>query len=250
MAYPTNFNYTPLGKSNEKGDLQRPYTIKSLALKITSFVVILLPYVYILYLKTQPHQKCGLNTDILFGEIPFNDTVIENDDVFLHTDPFVEGKKWVMNPPWDEMYLGSWIALTPSPGQVPAREIQSGMRMRSVAADPSEWEEESRGFGVAMVIKHTLIEFQADGSSKEDLAHVHHCIETLRQAVKCHADLALEHPSPQRSGTKKTQTVSGWGNTHFCRHWPSVADAIKKRSIERDGVGKWLRSGSGSGSGS
>ena len=45
----------------------------------------------------------------------------------------------------------------------------------------------------------------------------------------CHGDLALEHPHTADG----TQTVSGWGNIHMCRDWPSILQAVLERRIVR-----------------
>jgi hypothetical protein len=53
----------------------------------------------------------------------------------------------------------------------------------------------------------------------------------------CHADLTLEHPE---SNNPYEVILSGWGNTHFCRDWDSVINAISKNAIKHK-PGGWAR---------
>ena len=48
---------------------------------------------------------------LTFYTVPWVEIVIENNDTFLNTDPYVEGRNWVINAPWDELYLGKYIFL-------------------------------------------------------------------------------------------------------------------------------------------
>lgn len=52
----------------------------------------------------------------------------------------------------------------------------------------------------------------------------------------CHGDLALEKPLKD----KNSNSITGWGNAHFCRDWSSVIQAIMERRIDRNPEG-WVR---------
>ena len=52
----------------------------------------------------------------------------------------------------------------------------------------------------------------------------------------CHGDLALEHPVDHDG----RQGVTGWGNTHMCRSWDKIYQAVLERRITRGQQGGWL----------
>ncbi|AEO68691.1 uncharacterized protein THITE_2053249 [Thermothielavioides terrestris NRRL 8126] len=51
------------------------------------------------------------------------------------------------------------------------------------------------------------------GRDMQDLKHVEHCFEYLRQAIVCAGDATLEGPDPGRS------SLTGIGVVHRCRAW-------------------------------
>ncbi|KAH8821806.1 hypothetical protein F5884DRAFT_867975 [Xylogone sp. PMI_703] len=136
--------YSPLGADGDdtahiqprlpkKGFLTRQF-------KLIAFILAALGLGFIIFVKKRSSVVFGLQSDILFGDIPYTEIVINNNDVFLNTDPFVNGSEAVLNSPWDEMYVGSWVAIdNPSKGGA----SNKGMRMVEVAAEPQLWPEES-----------------------------------------------------------------------------------------------------------
>ncbi|RYP62928.1 hypothetical protein DL770_009503 [Monosporascus sp. CRB-9-2] len=191
---------------------------------------------------------CELESDKLFGHIPWKLQPIENNERFVNAKPpsYMVGEVGINKTdsvnPWDEIYPSTWVAFSnPSLGGVEGW----GMNMRHVAADPHEWEEDSEGYGVAVmhqvhcvaVVKHALLTYEETGKSDANQVHLHHCVETLRQAVMCHADLTLEHPGMDNP---YDVVLSGWENTHLCRDWGSVITAISKHAIKHKPAG-WAR---------
>ncbi len=89
--------------------------------------------------------------------------------------------------------------------------------LKTTAADPSIWTERDQAFAVAalhqihcVVRKHgsllsqftgehskgtmkpSFLELERTGNITSGSGHIHHCLEVLRQAVVCAADLTLE----------------------------------------------------------
>ncbi|KAK9424904.1 putative Tat pathway signal sequence [Seiridium unicorne] len=50
------------------------------------------------------------------------------------------------------------------------------------------------------------------------LWHVNHCLDYVRQALQCNADLSLEWPVEVNGET----LVVGWDNVHECKNWDSI----------------------------
>ncbi|EPE33497.1 hypothetical protein GLAREA_06510 [Glarea lozoyensis ATCC 20868] len=168
MSNARSFKYLPIlvqDEESEKDFIHRPKRIiPANLLKFTCLLIVALPYAHILW----PKEHSVL-------------VVIENDEMFLTTDPFVNDSEDQLNPPWDELYVGSWVAIeypsivgTPPPG----------MRMNEVAAEPHKWAEESEGYGVAVM-------------------HQIHCIMTIKHALY---DLSCVMPI-LHSNTPKTEEV-------------------------------------------
>ena len=59
--------------------------------------------------------------------------------------------------------------------------------------------------------------------------HTDHCIEILRQAVMCAADLTLENLDLEdiTSPMKPQRGNSGWGNVHTCRDWTRLVELVR-----------------------
>ena len=72
--------------------------------------------------------------------------------------------------------------------------------------------------------------------------HTNHCIEMLRQAVMCAADLTLEKLDPEdiTSPFKPQRGNSGWGNFHTCRDWTRLAEMVRQRGIVKSKTG-WIK---------
>ncbi|KAH8746020.1 hypothetical protein F5883DRAFT_654254 [Diaporthe sp. PMI_573] len=191
---------------------------------------------------------CELESETLFGHISWKHQLIVNNERFINAKPpdYMVGEVGINKTdsvnPWDEIYPTTWVSFPkPSIGGVQGW----GMKMKHVAANPDEWKEESEGFGVAVmhqvhcvaVVKHALLTYEETGKSNADQVHLHHCVETLRQAVMCHGDMTLEHPEIDNA---HDVILTGWGNTHLCRDWESVVTAISKHAIKHKAEG-WAR---------
>ncbi|KAI0074341.1 hypothetical protein K474DRAFT_1665530 [Panus rudis PR-1116 ss-1] len=67
------------------------------------------------------------------------------------------------------------------------------------------------------------------------IEHAHHCLNYLRQAILCNADLTLE---PEiREGTE--DVGEGLGVTHVCRDWSKVYAFVEQNEVEWK---HWLQS--------
>lgn len=61
--------------------------------------------------------------------------------------------------------------------------------------------------------------------------HIEHCFDFLRQALMCHADLALEPWVEDDGVTRKPKGSSGWGTLHQCRNWNKVIEWVEDREF-------------------
>lgn len=52
-------------------------------------------------------------------------------------------------------------------------------------------------------------------------AHVFHCFDYIRQALMCAGDMTIEWPRTEPDGRRFA--VDGWGITHECKSWVSIA---------------------------
>lgn len=217
-------------------------------------VVMLLAFLGIFFYQygnfTTHHSTWEVESDKLFGYIPWKLQVIESNDRFVNSKPtsYIIGKTGYnrnsTQNAWDEIFPSSWVAFS-NPGL--GGKKGTGMKMKEVAANPHDWEEESEGFGIAVmhqlhcvaVFKHTLLTFEETGvlyEEVDDRDHLHHCVEILRQAIMCRADLTLENPGPT---TAYRAILTGWGNTHLCRDWDSVVNAVNNHAIKHSPKG-WI----------
>lgn len=78
-----------------------------------------------------------------------------------------------------------------------------------------------------MSLKQAILFYQ-----KGDLKH---CLEIIRQAIMCDADLSLNSPHVEAG----TQLSSGWGGIQMCRDWNKVFKAVLSMWISRHMDG-WL----------
>ncbi|KAF4624580.1 hypothetical protein G7Y89_g13590 [Cudoniella acicularis] len=64
--------------------------------------------------------------------------------------------------------------------------------------------------------------------TNDELDHVYHCFEYLRQVIVCHADPTMDVflPLVERPGVIETL---GWGNTHVCRDWDALSEWANDR---------------------
>jgi hypothetical protein len=96
-------------------------------------------------------------------EVPWKHQLIVNNDRFVNAKPpdYMVGEVGINKTdsvnPWDEIYPSTWVSFqNPSLGGVQGW----GMKMKHVAANPDEWEEESEGFGVAVMHQlHCVVSF-------------------------------------------------------------------------------------------
>ncbi|KAI0481341.1 hypothetical protein GGR56DRAFT_672359 [Xylariaceae sp. FL0804] len=242
--------YTPLHES--QGARPRSYISSSLFFACLAS----LPLTLILgFLSGQywQHATRGdiyeLPSDRYFGDVSRRPVVMENDQRFVDAAPYVydHANRSLVPSLWDTVYPGTFVAIA-DPAAAGLRA--QGMPIRAVAADPDAWPEAAEGFGVAamhqlhcvMSIKHALLSYErgdatheGHGTARPD--HLHHCLEMLRQAVMCHADLSLDRPV---DGTR-TQVSTGWGSVHMCRDWSEIYRAVMSRRIgRRSDTGKWV----------
>lgn len=87
-------------------------------------------------------------------QVPWKLQLIDNNQRFIDARPpdYMVGEvginKTESTNPWDEIYPSVWVALSqPSRGSVDGW----GMKMKHVAAEPGEWDEDSEGYGIAVM---------------------------------------------------------------------------------------------------
>ena len=69
----------------------------------------------------------------------------------------------------------------------------------------------------------------------QDLDHLDHCFDYLRQAIMCAADPAVEPARVEKDGSRRT--VDGWGAQHQCRSWDKLFDfALENRAYDQEGI--------------
>lgn len=62
--------------------------------------------------------------------------------------------------------------------------------------------------------------------------HWKHCIDYLRQALICNADVTLENL--EMNGDNLLGSVDGWGTTHMCRDWSAILEWVEKNRATDD----------------
>ena len=139
--------------------------------------------------------------------------------------------------------------------------------LKFTAADPSMWTDRDQAFGVAALhqlhcvvrmyfqllnqfadayfkgsLKHWFTEFEKTRNITASAHHINHCIEILRQAVMCSADLTLERLDLENTSSpfKPQRGVSGWGNVHTCRDWARLVELVRQHGIIKSKSG-WTK---------
>lgn len=84
----------------------------------------------------------------------------------------------------------------------------------------------TKGFPSQWASKNSFFKALNGTSDADDLLHMSHCWDYLRQAIMCHADTTLEWMPNSGQHVSK-----GWGYEHRCRDW----DALYHWS----GVNRW-----------
>lgn len=179
---------------------------------------------------------CRLRSDAYFGDIPWTTVILEHDDRFQKTDPGLGQNGSLI---WHEIKPTTMVAVSN-----PARYgLHGGGKMWE---NPNEFDDTAEAYTVSVMHHlHCLGNIKqyfhnarrGEVMTDDELAHLSHCTEVLRQAIMCHADLALERPTDT---SVWPQRVSGWGNDHRCRDWDAVIAAVKKHAITR-GTNGWRR---------
>ncbi|KAK8139506.1 hypothetical protein PG984_002886 [Apiospora sp. TS-2023a] len=59
---------------------------------------------------------------------------------------------------------------------------------------------------------------------QQQMVHIGHCFDYLRQAVMCAGDMTLEGAMLLPNGQIGPAGVDGWGATHQCRSWDQAVD--------------------------
>lgn len=74
----------------------------------------------------------------------------------------------------------------------------------------------------------------------EEIDHVYHCIEYLRQGVLCAADPALDIAEPVL-GHPGVVSALGWGTTHRCRDYGKLLEwaETNRRSNSQTLLHEW-----------
>lgn len=93
-------------------------------------------------------------------------------------------------------------------------------------------------------LNHSFFEFEKTGNITSSSDHTNRCIEILRQAVMCAADLTLEKldlEDPSRT-LKPQRGNSGWGNVHTRRNWTKLVEVLRQHSIVKSENG-WAKLG-------
>lgn len=67
--------------------------------------------------------------------------------------------------------------------------------------------------------------------------HMEHCLENLREATMCNADVSLV---TLRWGTHQAVPLANWTYPHVCKNWAAVIDWAKERNVPRVGEKDWL----------
>lgn len=128
----------------------------------------------------------------------------------------------------------------------PGKQLSGGALLSEWGSEDEEWEEGTQAWATTLMHQiHCLgtlksafhLLQQGEKLDHERSGHIPHCVEYFRQSFMCQADLTLEPPMDVHHWPQGT---SGWGNTHRCRDWDTVLQALKDRSILRDG-GRWIR---------
>jgi len=72
---------------------------------------------------------------------------------------------------------------------------------------------------------------------KDQVGHLEHCLEALRESVMCHSDLSIVS---MRWGHKQALPLANWTNPHVCKNWDAVQDWAEEHYIKRLREPGWL----------
>lgn len=71
----------------------------------------------------------------------------------------------------------------------------------------------------------------------DELGHLEHCLEALRESVMCHADLSIV---TMRWGSHQAVPLANWGNPHVCKNWDAVVNWAKEHHVSQLYEPGWL----------
>ncbi|KAI6092237.1 hypothetical protein F4821DRAFT_159472 [Hypoxylon rubiginosum] len=92
-------------------------------------------------------------------------------------------------------------------------------------------------FGISMFHQlHCLMiirdVFWANAGSKEadeeEVHHVNHCFDYIRQGIMCAGDMSIEGAAKMREGDTHVDRVNGYGSSHQCKNYQSSRDWMDK----------------------
>ncbi|RAH40808.1 uncharacterized protein BO95DRAFT_436305 [Aspergillus brunneoviolaceus CBS 621.78] len=169
---------------------------------------------------------------ICLDSVPIVDTLFMENHDYEVTDPYDGAWNAPLSPLhtiWDDLYngdfLGAWVEI-PEPakyglsGGIPLQKFHLGNPLS----------ERSEGYVISLLhqlhcvgeLKHILLDWERYGNITT-LKHGTHCVEYLRQAVMCSADLSLE--KPRYLSNASFQGSNGWDAVHKCRDWSTRKNA-------------------------
>lgn len=70
---------------------------------------------------------------------------------------------------------------------------------------------------------HTM-EFEGMGPGPDDMDHISHCFDYLRQAIMCAGDMSMESPAIEKSKDGMNH-INGWDSSHVCRSYVSFSSS-------------------------
>ncbi|EME44319.1 hypothetical protein DOTSEDRAFT_71978 [Dothistroma septosporum NZE10] len=202
--------------------------------------------IIIIAFARRPASSCTPETDIYFGDIPYKDVVWTKDTRFTDTQPkvFYNESGADERSAWSEIYPSGWVEVQGTS----ARKLVGGAPLEYWGSELEEWEAGSQAWATTLMHQiHCLGMMKSSwhkiesGEPINNRRHGHfpHCIEYLRQAVMCQADLTLE---PAMDPMHWPIGTSGWDVTHRCKDWDAVLDAVKQRAVLRDNENqRWYR---------
>ncbi|KAH8651940.1 hypothetical protein BGZ60DRAFT_186443 [Tricladium varicosporioides] len=197
---------------------------------VIGLAIIAFSFSFVLPAIRNTGNQCELPTDsLLEHKIGWRTITWEDQPRYVGADP--DGLDTSHLNIWSEIYPSSWIWV-----HEPAKYgYGGGVKLADYAVHPSEFEETTEGFAISVMhqvhcvaeLKRSLIHYRRDGLTTIPDEHLDHCVEYLRQAVMCHADMTLERPENMTF----PQGSTGWGDMHRCRNWDDVLKTIQDHSI-------------------
>lgn len=64
------------------------------------------------------------------------------------------------------------------------------------------------------------------GEVPEELSHIEHCFDYLRQNIMCAGDLTLEKARVDTDGHRRT--TDGWNTAHQCKDWEEIKSIVEE----------------------